>query len=344
MREKFRQDDWDLSGSQFLSTLLGIAIAFILTFLMKLDVPHHLKWIGAFGLAPFGFQAILEIVETLTGKNKHVSGKVAVYGMIAGVCAFILPSLLIGYFVGESVAFAGAATDISLVGGFSTPLSLEARLFLITQAVADDLVGLIVIISSSGLHENFNAIFALIVFTLGIAVFMVSFRKRSLTWFVFSGVLTTTGMFGVGVEPLLGMSVQALVVGLLSNNKQWRSSVKNASAIAATGGLLLFITTHLSFGVLVLGGAQVAFNLAMTIGKFLPTFPLMVGAGTTKKDAVLGSLMSATSGTVGLLFLEISKTQGRLSPELEAVATTGIIISIVMGLVYCAIAYILRNR
>ena len=286
----------------------------------------------------------VEIIETLKGRNPHVSGKVAVLGLVAGIAAFVIPTLLISAYVEPSIAYAGAATDISLVNGLSSQLSGDARMFLVTQAVADDLAGLTVIITNSGLHENIPY-WAVVICLIGsLLMFINGYRKGKVRWLVLSGVASTVGFWGIGIEPLLGMAPQAIFVGLVENNKSFRTGAKNIAGIGATGGLFLFIISHLSFTHFELSTTQMYFNLAMVFGKFIPTFPLMLGAGVKPKHAVLGSLMAATSGTVGLIFLEVAHKQGQLTPEMEVVGTTGIIVSIATCLVWFLVSLFFRDK
>ncbi|MCS4485216.1 Na+/H+ antiporter NhaA [Gleimia sp. 6138-11-ORH1] len=294
---------------------------------LNLSLSH---WAADGLLTIFFFIVGLELkTEFVTGALRDL--KEATLPMIAAAFGMIGPAavyLLVQY-LGRSGEYHGwaipAATDIAfavaLLGLFGKGMPPAARTFLLTLAVVDDLLAIIVIAAfySSGLNW-----FALGLSLLVIALFGVLVHKRIMKWWILIplGVLAWALMHESGVHATIAGVAMGLLVpaSRLRGEPQWSSHIAHLihplSAgivvpvfaffaagvnISQSGGITETLASPVALGVI----------LGLPLGKFLGILgsvafftkftSLRLGHGIDLRDIGAISLLAGIGFTVSLL-------------------------------------------
>lgn len=317
-----------------------------------------------------GVLVIFFFVVGLELKNEFVKGglsdpKRAAVPMIAAVLGMlgpILVYLLVQYWTGGQ-QWDGwvipVATDIAfavgLLGIFGKGMPTGVRTFLLTLAVVDDLLGIVLI--AIVLTETINILALLASFFL-IGIFAILVNRRVLYWWLLVplAVAAWAFMFSSGVHAtisgvLMGLSVPALAgkgetiapTDRFLNFWSWISAgivlpifafFAAGINILGTGGLASMFSDSISLGVM----------LGLPFGKFIGIFcgtallvtftPLALEKGLRSADLVGVSFLAGVGFTVSLLLASLSFPSGSLE---SAHARIGVIMGSVLSAIIAGI-------
>ncbi len=315
-----------------------------------------------------GLLAIFFFVVGLELKQEFVTGSLrnprtaavpviaAFFGVAGPVGVYLLVQAITGSGVWEGWPVP-VATDIAfavaLLGifgrGFPTPL----RTFLLTLAVVDDLIGIVIIaiVFAGGLNWLLLGAAA-----LGVLVFALLVRRGITAWWLLVpiGVVTWACMHASGVHATiagvaLGLVVPATALRGHSEPLTHRFSEKIGWISA---GIVLPIFAFFAAGVNVVdsGGllgvvtdpVSVGISLGLPIGKLLGIWggtsllvtltPLVLGKGLNLKDMVGMSLLAGVGFTVSLLIAQLAFEPGSVAGEHARVGVLlGSFLSAILG-------------
>lgn len=333
---------------------------------------------GALGLnmslahwAADGVLAIFFFVVGLELKNEFVVGalrnvRTALLPMLAAVFGMVVPALI---FAGVQIATGSGhlqgwaiptATDIAfaiaLLGLLGKGMPPGVRVFLMTLAVIDDLLAIIVIavFYSSGL--NFLALAGSFA---AVAVFAVLVNKRITHWWLLIplGVLAWALMFSSGVHA----TIAGVLLGMTFPAKPTRREPHGMAHEMAdritplSNGIVLPVFAFFASGVTIEGGVgmlghPVALGviLGLVAGKVLGIFggvallvrftPLRLTGGVDLPDILATSFLAGIGFTVSLLIAGLSFG----GSEVESTAKLAVVAGSVFSAALAAIALRLR--
>ncbi len=322
-------------------------------------------------LAIFFFVVGLELKEEfVTGSLRNVrTAAVPIISAFFGVAGPVGVYLVVQAVTGSGVWDGWpvpVATDIAfavaLLGIFGRGFPPALRTFLLTLAVVDDLIGIIIIavVFAGGL--NFLLLAASF---LSVAVFAVLVRRGITAWWLLVplGVVAWAFMHASGVHAtiagvLLGMVVPAkprpgeahALTHRFGDSIGWISSgivlpifafFAAGVNVVDSGGLLGVITDPVSVGI----------YLGLPLGKLLGIWggtallvtltPLALGKGLNLKDMVGMSLLAGVGFTVSLLIAQLAFEPGSVAGEH---ARVGVLLGSFLSAVLGGIALRIRAR
>ena len=322
-------------------------------------------------LAIFFFVVGLELKEEfVTGSLRNVrTAAVPIISAFFGVAGPVGVYLVVQAVTGSGVWDGWpvpVATDIAfavaLLGIFGRGFPPALRTFLLTLAVVDDLIGIIIIavVFAGGL--NFLLLAASF---LSVAVFAVLVRRGVTAWWLLVplGVVAWAFMHASGVHAtiagvLLGMVVPAkprpgeahALTHRFGDSIGWISSgivlpifafFAAGVNVVDSGGLLGVITDPVSVGI----------YLGLPLGKLLGIWggtallvmltPLALGKGLNLKDMIGMSLLAGVGFTVSLLIAQLAFEPGSVAGEH---ARVGVLLGSFLSAVLGGIALRIRAR
>lgn len=289
-----------------------------------------------------GLLAIFFFVVGLELKTEFVSGslrdvKQALVPMIAAVCGMAGPVLVYVAIItisgsGEYDGWAiPVATDIAfalaVLGLFGKGLPTAARVFLLTLAVVDDLLGItiIAIFFSDGISFAWLA-----VSLVAIGIFAALLRKRITHWWLLwpLAIIAWVAMHSAGVHAtiagvLLGLSVPALAQ---AGEKKPLTEFFGERFEFWSAGIVLPIFAFFAagvnvvdaggFGAMLTNPVAIGIYVALPLGKFLgiwggtalitKVFGLRLGTHLYLGDIAAVSFVSGVGFTVSLLIASLS--------------------------------------
>lgn len=334
---------------------------------LKLSVSH---WAADGLLTVFFFIVGLELkTEFVTGALRDL--KEATLPMIAAAFGMVGPAIVyvLVQYLGNSGAYHGwaipAATDIAfavaLLGLFGKGMPPAARTFLLTLAVVDDLLAIIVIAAfySSGLNW-----LALGLSLLVIAVFGLAVQKRVMKWWILVplGVVAWALMHESGVHATIaGVAMGLLVPASRQRNEpQWSSHIAHLLH-PLSAGLVVPIFAFFAAGVNISESGGIIETLAdpvaigvilgLPLGKFLGILgsvalftkftSLRLGHGIDLRDIGAISLLAGIGFTVSLLIAGLAFPVA--SPHVPH-AKLGVMIGTLLAAILGGVAVNLRVR
>ncbi|AOZ73507.1 Na+/H+ antiporter NhaA [Boudabousia tangfeifanii] len=325
---------------------------------LHLPVSH---WAADGLLTLFFFVVGLELkTEFVTGSLRDI--REAALPMLAAVFGMIGPALLyvIIQFGSEEPAFHGwaipTATDIAfavaLLGIFGRGFPPAARTFLLTLAVVDDLLAIIVIAVFYTEHLNFVALLAALA---AVAVFAFLVNKRITYWFLLIplGVLAWGFMHASGIHSTIAGVLLGLVVPATRRGREEQMTHRFVHKIQPwSAGVALPLFAFFSAGVNVIDSkglwdtladpVTVGIIIGMPIGKFVGIFGsvafltrmtrLHLGNGVSLRDIMPISILCGIGFTVALLVAGLAFPPGSEHVQHGKLAVLiGTLISAVLG-------------
>ncbi|WP_413450390.1 Na+/H+ antiporter NhaA [Georgenia phoenicis] len=322
-------------------------------------------------LAIFFFAVGLELKqEFVTGSLRDVRTAAvpviaAFFGVLGPVAVYLLIQAVTGSGVWEGWPVP-VATDIAfavaLLGIFGRGFPTALRLFLLTLAVVDDLIGIVII--AVVFADGLNYLLLAAAF-LAVAVFAVLVRRRITAWWVLVpvGVVAWALMHASGVHAtiagvLLGMVVPAVarpgededLSHRFEHRISWISSgivlpifafFAAGVNVVDSGGILGVITDPVSVGI----------SLGLPLGKLIGIWggtallvtltPLVLGKGLNLKDMVGMSLLAGVGFTVSLLIAQLAFEPGSVE---SSHARVGVLLGSVLSAALGGIALRIRAR
>lgn len=321
------------------------------------------QWAADGLLAIFFFTVGLELKHEFVDGSLR-SPKQAALPMIAAVGGMAAPALVFTAVVlglGQGDAAGGwaipTATDIAFAVGvlalFGKGIPKGVRMFLLTLAVVDDLLAIIII--AIFYTAEIHAVWLLVSFAV-VAVFAVVARTRTAPWwlliplaFVAWATMHASGVHATIAGVLLGFMVPAVAV---HGERHTRTHHYNSILNPFTNGLVLPIFAFFSAGVnLVDGGGPaavlgqpvvLAISLALVLGKFVGVLgttalftaitPLRLPDGLGMRDMLPVGFLAGIGFTVSLLIAELSFESGTaLSDGARISVLIGTLISAVLS-------------
>lgn len=300
---------------------------------MHLDI-HH--WAADGILTLFFFIVGLELkTEFVTGALRDM--RQAALPMIAAAFGLIVPALLyvgIQHFTGAQ-AYAGwavpAATDIAfavaLLGVFGRGMPPAARTFLLTLAVVDDLLAILII---AIFYSSTINLWALAGSLAVIAIFAVLVQRRITRWYLLIPVaLIAWGlMFNSGVHATIAGVALGLVVPATRDSHGHQMTHTFVEKLGPwSAGLALPIFAFFSAGIPVLGSEgglgsaladpiTYAIALALPLGKLIGIWGsvavltrftrLRLGHGIDSPDIAAIALLAGIGFTVAMLVAQLA--------------------------------------
>ena len=325
---------------------------------LNLSVSH---WAGDGLLTLFFFIVGLELkTEFVTGSLRDI--KEAALPMLAAVFGMVGPALLyfLVQFGAENPAYHGwaipTATDIAfavaILGIFGRGLPPAARTFLLTLAVVDDLLAIIVIATFYSSDLNFAALIASLIV---IAVFAFFVNKRITYWWLLLplgicawGLMHASGVHATIAGVLLGVSVPA--ARRAREEQMTHRFVHKLQPLSA--GLALPLFAFFSAGVNIIDSSgfldtvkdpvTIGIVLGMPVGKFIGIFGsvalltrftrLHLGNGISLRDILPISILCGIGFTVALLVAGLAFPAGSDHTEHGKLAVLiGTLLSAIIG-------------
>ncbi|PYF99207.1 sodium/proton antiporter, NhaA family [Georgenia satyanarayanai] len=322
-------------------------------------------------LAIFFFAVGLELKqEFVTGslrdaRTAAVPVIAAFFGVAGPVAVYLLVQAVTGSGIWDGWPVP-VATDIAfavaLLGIFGRGFPAALRLFLLTLAVVDDLIGIVII--AVVFADGLNYLLLAAAF-LAVVVFAVLVRRRITAWWVLIpvGVVAWAFMHASGVHAtiagvLLGMVVPAVARAGededLSHQFEHRISWISAGFVLPvfaffaagvnvvdSGGLLGIVTDPVSIGI----------SLGLPLGKLLGIWggtallvtltPLALGKGLNLKDMVGMSLLAGVGFTVSLLIAQLAFEPGSVE---SSHARVGVLLGSLLSALLGGLALRVRAR
>ncbi|EEH64143.1 Na+/H+ antiporter NhaA [Gleimia coleocanis DSM 15436] len=294
---------------------------------LKLSISH---WAADGLLTIFFFIVGLELkTEFVTGalrdlKEATLPMIAAAFGMLGPALVYVSVQLLTGSDTLHGWAIP-AATDIAfavaLLGLFGKSMPPAARTFLLTLAVVDDLLAIIVIAAfySNGLNWG-----ALVISLLVIALFGLLVQKRMMKWWILIplGVIAWGFMHASGVHATIAGVAMGLLVPATrrQHEPQWSSHLAHLihpySAgivvpvfaffaagvnISESGGLFETLTDPVSAGVILGLPLGKLLGILGAVAFFTRFTSLRLGKGVDLPDIAAIALLAGIGFTVSLL-------------------------------------------
>ena len=323
-----------------------------------------------------GLLAIFFFVVGVELKHEIVAGSLskpreAAVPVIAAVGGMILPAVIfvavIGVF-GEPAALPGwaipTATDIAfalaVLAIFGRGLPRELRLFLLTLAVVDDLLAIVVI----AVFYTASISIGMLAAAIGaVALFAVIARSRYARWWLLIplaliawGLMHSSGVHATIAGVLLGLVVPARA---LFDEKQARTHTFERAVRPVSTAVALPVFAFFAAGVSVFSGdgiatltqpVVIAIVLALVVGKVLGVLgitaivtrwtPLSLPAHLALRDLVPIALLCGIGFTVSLLIAELSYSDATLM----AGAKIAILVASLLAATLAAIALRVDSR
>ena len=317
-----------------------------------------------------GLLAIFFFVVGVELKQEIVSGalskpKEAAVPVLAAIGGMALPAIVFAVLIivqGDSGAIHGwaipTATDIAfalaILGLFGKGLPKALRIFLMTLAVVDDLLAIIIIavFYTSGL--DFLALGGAL---LAVGVFAVIVRMRNPHWWLLLPVaiaawvlMHTSGVHATIAGVLMGLSVPA---NLVHGERAPRTERYEHAVAPVSAGLALPIFAFFAAGVTIVGDTSfgelastpvfISVAVALIAGKLLgvlgmtaivvKTTPLRLPDAIGVRDLLPVAFLCGIGFTVSLLIAELSYTDAaHTTPAKVAILTASVIAAILGGL------------
>lgn len=280
----------------------------------------------------------------------------AVFGMVGPILVYTAIQLIgqSGHFEGWAIP---VATDIAfalaVLGLFGKGLPPAARTFLMTLAVVDDLLGIILIAVFFASNLNFLALFISLAL---IAVFAIIVQKRITKWYILwpIGILAWYFMHLSGVHA----TISAVALGMMVPAIQRKQEAEPLTAVFThklefySAGLVLPIFAFFAAGVNVVDSGGLASMLSdpiaigvylgLPIGKMIgitgsvfvmiKVFRLRLGKSLQIKDILPISLIAGIGFTVSLLIATLSyDASSAYGAHARVAVLVGTLISVVVG-------------
>ncbi|MFC4554049.1 Na+/H+ antiporter NhaA [Georgenia faecalis] len=321
-------------------------------------------------LAIFFFVVGLELkTEFVTGSLRKVS--LALLPMLAAVGGMIAPAVIYTA-VQLSTGSTGlngwaipTATDIAfataLLGIFGRGFPPALRTFLLTLAVVDDLLAIVVIAVFYTDELNFVALLAALV---AVAAFAFAVRRRVTSWWVLIplalvawALMHASGIHATIAGVLLGMSVpararrnedEAMTHRFVERMQPWSAGLAlpifaffaAGVSVVDSGGLGALLSDPVAIGVvagLVLGKV---IGIWGTVALLVKTTRLRLGNGVDLADLVGVAFLAGIGFTVSLLIANLAFGDDVYADHASVAVILGSVISAVLG----AIALRMRAR
>ena len=322
---------------------------------LRMSVAH---WAADGLLAIFFFMIGLELkTEFVTGSLRKFSRALlpmlaAVFGMAVPATIYAVTQIATGspYLEGWAIP---TATDIAfavaLLGIFGRGLPPALRVFLLTLAVVDDLLAIVVI----AIFYSDGVDFVLLAACLAVvAVFGLLVQRRSNQWWllILLGILAWALMYRSGVHAtiagvLLGATVPA------RTRKRERDSMTHRyvhQVGPVSAGLALPIFAFFSAGITISGGIAMLANPVATgvmaglvLGKVIGIFggvalltrftPLTLGNGVDLPDVLGVSLLAGIGFTVSMLIAQLSFGDGEQADSAKLAIVVASLIAAILG-------------
>lgn len=360
-----------LANSPIRDTYFAIADAKVGPSAIGLDLSVS-AWAADALLAIFFFTVGLELKQEFTigslrdPKQAVVPMVAAVFGMLGPIAVYLTVQFAAVEFAPDQFAMGSTifdgwavpvATDIAfalgVLGLVGKGLPAAVRTFLMTLAVVDDLLGIIVIaiFFTSGL--NFLWLGASLVV---IGVFALCVQKRVTNWWILwpLGILAWYFMFRSGIHAtisgvLLGLTVPA--IQRAGEKKPMTQRFTDALGFYSSGFVVpIFAFFAAGVNIVDSGGlvemlsdsVAIGIYLGLPLGKFLgitlsvtvmiKVFKLHLGQGVTLPDIAAVSLVTGIGFTVSLLIAQLSFAPGDPHGAHARVAViVGSLISMALG-------------
>lgn len=318
-----------------------------------------------------GLLAIFFFVVGVELKHEFVAGglrdlRMAGVPMAAAVGGMVVPTLfyvvIVG--IGDPGGLRGwaipSATDIAfalaVLAIFGRGLHPALRTFLLTLAVVDDLLGIIVIATVYTSTIHFGMLAAALGFVVVFGVLVRCRRPRHRWWIPVLltppalaawGFMHASGVHSTVAGVLLGFSVPAtrMFGEVRERTHQFDHAVRPVSA-----GIALPVFAFLSAGVSIVGGSghlvqpvSVGIVVGLVVGKVLGVLgatalltrltPLRLPVGVTLRDLVPIGVLTGIGFTVALLIAELSFPDGDHHDAAKAAILVGSVIAALVGAV-----------
>ncbi|QRV01956.1 Na+/H+ antiporter NhaA [Arcanobacterium phocisimile] len=315
-----------------------------------------------------GLLAIFFFIVGMELKHEFVAGSLrdvkqalvpilaAVFGMVGPVVVYVVIQALTGSTVYDGWAVP-VATDIAfalaVLGVFGKGFPPAVRTFLMTLAVVDDLLGIIIIaiFFSNGL--NFLYLFIALAI---VAVFGVLVRRRITKWYILwpLGILTWYFMHMSGVHATIAGVLLGMTIPVITTRKEPQPLTQTLTEKLEfySAGFILPIFAFFAAGVNVVdsGGfgsmlvdpVSMGIYLGLPLGKFLGIFGgvyfmikvlrLKLGHGVDLPDIFAISWVAGIGFTVSLLIATLSFTEGNPhGPHARVAVLLGSLLALLIG-------------
>ncbi|MDR2538967.1 MAG: Na+/H+ antiporter NhaA [Bifidobacteriaceae bacterium] len=244
------------------------------------------EFVRDFILAIFFFAVGLELKQEFTVGSLR-NPKRAALPIIAAVGGMLFPSLIFistvlissnpalvsGFAIPTATDIAFSVGILALVGKGINP---QVRVFLLTLAVADDIMGILVIAIGYSSNVNFwYLLFFFIIMALFFLVVRIPSKAGSLVGGIILGLVGWYFMFGSGVHPAicgvcLGMTMSSQVSGKRTRSRaQFALEVLEPWSDLIILPLFAFFQLGVKFGALELTPLYLSLIIATTIGLLL---------------------------------------------------------------------------
>ncbi|MFP7706612.1 Na+/H+ antiporter NhaA [Trueperella sp. LYQ141] len=334
---------------------------------LHLSVSH---WASDFLLALFFFIIGMELKqEFVIGSLRDI--RQALVPILAAVCGMAGPMgvyVITQFFHGESANWHGwavpVATDIAfalgVLGLFGRGLPIALRTFLMTLAVVDDLLGILIIAIFFSSNLNFGY---LALAFLTIAVFGLCAQKRILRWYVLwpLGIIAWYFMHASGIHATIAGVALGMTIPTIQRTSEKLPLTERLTEHLEfySAGFILPIFAFFAAGVNVIDsggvGAMLRDSSAMGIYLGLPVgktlgislgvaimvyvFKLRLGKGLYLRDILAVSMIAGIGFTVSLLIATLSfDANNPAGPHARVAVLLGTAISLFIG------AFLLRWR
>lgn len=330
---------------------------------LRMSLAH---WAADGVLVIFFFVVGLELkTEFVTGSLRNV--RAALLPILAAVCGMVVPATIYAVIqvMGDGRLDGWAiptATDIAfalaLLGLFGRGLPPGLRVFLMTLAVMDDLMAIIVIalFYSSGLD-----VVALALSFAAVAVFGVLTARRITAWWLLVpiAVVAWIFMYRSGVHATIaGVLLGMVVPATMRSGERESLTHRFAHALAPlSNGFALPVFAFFSAGITISGGLDMLAHpvplgvmAGLVLGKVIGVWggvalltrftPLRLTGGVDLVDILCASFLAGIGFTVSLLIAELSFP----GEEIGAAARLAVVAASAVSAVLAAIALRLRVR
>ncbi|WP_317452318.1 MULTISPECIES: Na+/H+ antiporter NhaA [unclassified Streptomyces] len=273
---------------------------------LDLSVQH---WAADGLLAIFFFVAGVELKRELVAGELR-DPKAAALPVVAAICGMVVPALvyvlintlgngsLDGWAVPTATDIAFALAVLAVIG---TSLPSALRAFLLTLAVVDDLLAILIIAVFFTSELNFAALGGAV---LGLALFWLLLRKNVHGWYVYVplALVIWALMYNSGVHATIAGVAMGLMLRCTTREGEERSPGERVEHLVrpVSAGLAVPLFALFSAGVSVSGGAlREVFTQPVTLG------------------VLLGLVVGKTVGIFGGTWLTARFTRAKLNPELS---------------------------
>ncbi|MGC4935596.1 Na+/H+ antiporter NhaA [Gordonia sp. DT30] len=315
-----------------------------------------------------GLLAIFFFVVGVELKHEFIAGslrdlRLAGVPIAAAVGGMISPALVylavVAAMSGDSSALHGwatpTATDIAfalaVLGICGRGLPLALRTFLLTLAVVDDLLGIIVIAT---VYTDTIDLLTLVAAVLVVAVFAIAVRAPRTRWWVLLplavvawGLMHASGVHATVAGVLLGFVVPAKPI---RSEKTSRAEVFDDAVRPWSSSVALPLFAFAAAGVSVVGAGgslvqpvSIGIVVALVVGKFVGVLgataimtrftPLRLPDSIGLRDLVPIGMLTGVGFTVALLIAELSFGEGEHAAPAKAAVLCGSVVAAALAAV-----------